>query len=342
MAFEGPVFAWFILALFPIALPVLLALILSRVLHIEAGCLPLLILIAVGIMSAFGIAAFLDSSGDKVTGEILGKKDFIVYHLDGSWNRKMVAEIGYRSSDTALPATASLQLPPARFDEIHQGDFVELRCSDPKSFFRITRLADQGTMSQVWYLATDQPFLSLFVLGLLLVMCARFRWNWSLPMLFFLTGFVTIGAWWMSGVAIPLWEQSSTVIGSLNNVSARVREIHPPYLGSGLQGWISNNLYSTDDLILLNLIPLGQSQQVLSVDAVDQGSANLRPGQSLNVRYSAADPRYALVPDATRRFLWKNGMINTFLAGLALFGVIRVAFLLQKRTDPKEAMAGRR
>jgi len=340
MTFEGPGLAWFLLALLPVGVPAALVLIVWPFLRLKSGFVPLAILVGVGLLSAFSIGAYLDSTGSTVGGEVLDKREMLVYHLDGTWNRKMLADIRYRSPETELPVTESLNVLPARFDELHQGDFVELRFSDLPGLFRITRLQDQRTLSQFWSWATDQPFLCCFVIGLLLVLAARLIMHSSPPMLFFLSGIATVGAWWISGVAIPLWQQSAIRVASLNTVSANVREIHPPYLGSGLQGWIETKLFTPYDLILLDLVPLGRSQPVLSVDMVDLGTANLRPGQSVNVEYSPGSSRFAIIPDATRSYFWKNGLISTLLASLALSGFGRAAFLArEKRPTPVGAQA---
>ncbi len=80
MTFDGPVFAWVILGLLPIVLPVILALIVKLVFH-QTGCLPLAILLALGLLLAFGIAAYLDSDGLTIKGQVMGKQESIVYHL---------------------------------------------------------------------------------------------------------------------------------------------------------------------------------------------------------------------------------------------------------------------
>lgn len=333
MNFQGPVVPWLMLAIVPFALPVLLGLILSRFLPGRAGCLSLVALIAIGVLSAFGISAYLDSGGETVQGEVLDKRESIVYHLDGSWNRKMVADVRYNFSYTSVPVTVSLNLLPARFDELRQGDFVQLRSDDLPGLQSITRLEDQTTMPQVWYSATDQPFLFCFVLGVLLMLAIRFVLHSGLPMLFFMSGLVTIGSWWISTVVVPLWQQSDTLLGSLNTVNATVREVHPPYLGSGLQGWLSTKLFTPYDLILLDIVPLARSQRILSVDAADVDSVSVKPGQNLNVEYSTANPRSALIPDANRSYLWKNGLLSTLFSLLAMLGVGKLAFLIGEQTQ---------
>jgi hypothetical protein len=333
MNFPGPVLAWLTLALLPIILPLFLAVIIRRVMHVQSGCLVLVVMVVVGLLSAFGIAAYLDSGGLSVRGELLDKRESIIYHLDGSWDRKMVADISYRPSDTAAPITTSLDLLPARFDELNQGDFVELRCPAEPRMFQVVRLEDQQTYSQVWFWLTNQPFLSFFVLGLLFVLVARFMLDATLPTLFFLTGLVTIGSWWMASVGVPLFEQASALLGSLNSANAIVREIHPPYLGEGLQGWISTKLFTQSDLILLDVIPVGRSAPILSVDQVDLGSASLAPGQGVTVEYSTGNPRFSIVPDASRSYLWKNGLLNTLVALLAMLGVAKVSFMIRHKTQ---------
>jgi hypothetical protein len=158
----------------------------------------------------------------------------------------------------------------------------------------------------------------------------------TLPRLFFLSGLVIIGAWWISTVAMPLWQQATIRTGSLNTVSATVREIHQPYVTDGPRAWISDKLFMPDQLILLDIIPLGRSQALLSVDMVDLGSSNLRPGQSVNVEYSPGAPRFALVPDATRDYIWKNALMSTFLAALILFIVAKIVSLLSEHQDPAQ------
>ncbi len=333
MSFDGPVLAWLALALLPIALPILLALLLRRFLPAQTGCLPLAGLAAVGLFSAFGILFYLNSGGTVVKGEVLDKREFLLYHVDGSWNRKMVADISYSATDGAPATVKTLDLLPTRFDEINQGDFVELRIPAKPSTLRVIRLEDQKTGDQIWYWLTNQPFLFCFVLGLLIVLGVRFMSQASLPTLFFLSSFVTIGSWWIAAVGIPVWDQASTLFGSLNSVGATVREVHPPYLGTGLQGWISTTLYRPTDLVLLDIVPVGHASPILSIDEVDLGSVDIRPGQSVTAEYSAANPRVSYVPDASRSFVWKNGLVDSILAGLALFGMAKLALLIRGKTD---------
>jgi hypothetical protein len=337
MIFDGPILAWFALALVPIILPVGVAVLLSRVFHVKSGCLPLLLLVLLGVISAYAITAYLNSTGKPVSGELLEKKESIAYHLDGSWNRKMEAEVRYRTSETALPITRSLDLSPAKFDELNQGDFVTLRCSSVPGVFAITRFEDQTVTPRVWHLVEEQPFLLFFGLSLILVLAAGFVRQLSLPTLFYFAALSTIGAWWISSVAIPLWQQASLFTGSLDTVNANVREVHPPYLGNGLQGWFATKVFTPYDLVLVDLIPLGHSQPVLSVDMVDIGSTSLQPGQSLNLQYSAENPRSALIPDATRSWVWKNGLLNTLLAAIVIFGVVKIASVLEERRTPVDA-----
>jgi hypothetical protein len=331
MKFEGSAFLWLTLALLPIALPVLVALILRQVLRIQGGLLALLVLCILGLGTAFGIMAFLDSQGAEAKGEVLLKREYLVYHLDGSWNRKMVAEVSYNPSETASPFNKTLDLTPARYDEINQGDFVQVRYPDQPAVFRIVRLEDQQVFSQVWFWLSNEPFLVCFVLGLLGVLAFAFMRGATLPTLFFLSGFVTVGSWWLATAGIPGWSHTTTLFGSLNSANAIIREVHPPYLGSGFQGWLATTLYEAPDLILMDITPIGHSEPILSVDEVDLGSSTLRPGQSVSVEYSAANPRTSLIPDASRNFVWKNGLVNTLLALIALLIIGALSLFIRIR-----------
>jgi hypothetical protein len=220
---------------------------------------------------------------------------------------------------------------PARFDDMHQGDFVQLRCFQVAGLFRFTRLEDQNARAQVWAKAVDRPFFFLLSLGLLAVLGARLVFRAHLPTLFFLTGFVTILAWWMTSVLFPLWQETSLRLASFDTTIANVREVHHPYLGSGLRAWISAKLYAPYDVIVLDMIPLGGSERLMSIDVVDRASVNVRPGNNISVRYSPADPRFAVVPDTGHSFIWKNGFLTTFFALLALAAVGVVTFILNQQ-----------
>jgi hypothetical protein len=339
MTFESPVENWLVLAALFAVLPALLtlAVVVSHLLRVKSGCLPFLLFVGAGLVSAWSVAAYLNRGGEPAIGEVLSKREQLVYHLDGSWNRQMEAQVKYTLPDTTAPITDSLILLPARYDDMRQGDFVQLRCSQVTGLFRFTRLEDQDTQAQLWAGATGRPFFFLFGLGLLLVLAVRLVFRANLPLLFFLTAFVTIGAWWMSSVAIPLWQQIALRTASLNNVTAIVREIHQPYLGQDLRGWFSARLFAPYDLILLDLTPFGRSEPILSLDVVDRASVNVVPGASITVRYLPADPRIALVPDTGHSFLWKNGLLVTLLALFSLAAAAIVAFLLwQQLNDMNE------
>jgi hypothetical protein len=299
-------------------------------------------MVAVGLLSALGIGAYLDSGGLLVRGEVLDKRELIVYHLDGSWNRKMVADISYRTSDTAAPITTTLDLLPARFDEINQGDFIDVRYPAEPRLMQVIRLDDQKSYSQIWFWLTNQPFLSFFILGLLFVLGVRFMLRASLPTVFFLGGLVTVGAWWAVSVAVPLLAQAGTLFGSLNSANATVREVHPPYLGTGAQGWISTTLFEPTDLILLDLVPIGHSQPILSIDQVDLGSVGLAPGQGVIVEYSTENPRHCVVPDASRHYLWRNGALNTLLALVVMLGIGKAALMIRHQDQSRSDVRGPR
>ena len=329
MTFDGPVLAWVFLALLPIVLPVILALIVKLVFH-QTGCLPLVILLALGLLLAFGIAAYLNSGGLTIKGQVMGKQESIVYHLDGSWDRKLVVTVSYNVTPAEPTITKSLYLVASRFDEMHQDDFVLLRVPDKSSMFPIVRLEEQSVLSQVWYWLTDQPFLCCFVLGLSFVLAVWFMLNLNLPTLFFLSTFMTVGAWWMANVGIPVWQESRLLFGSVNSYPlGTVKEIHPPYLGQGAQKWFSLHMFQASDLILVNILPVGDTDPIITVDQVDLGSAKLRPGQTVSVEYSAANPRMALVPDATRNYVWKNGLLDTFFTVMILFGISGLTYFFK-------------
>ena len=335
MTFESPVEDWLVLGALLVGLPSLLglALVISHLLRVKSGCLSFLFFVGAGLISVFGVATYLNRGGQFAIGEVLGKREELLYHLDGSWNRQLEAQIKYTLPDTTVPITDTLSLLPARFDEMRQGDFVQLRCSQVPGLFRFTRLEDQNARSQIWARAAGRPFFFLFGLGLLLVLAARLIFNSSFPILLFLTSFVTIGAWWMTGVAIPLWQQIALRTASLNTVTAYVREIHQPYLGAGLRAWLSAKLFAQYDLILLDLIPLGRTEALLAVDVVDRASANVTPATNITVRYLPADPRMALVPDTGHSFLWKNGCLLTLFALFLLVAAAVAAFLLNQQLN---------
>jgi hypothetical protein len=335
MIFESPVENWLVLGALFLGFPALLSLtvIISRLLKINSGCLSFLFFVGVALVSVLGVATYLNRGGQFAIGEVLGKREELVYHLDGSWNRQLTAQVKYTLPDTTDAITDTLSLLPARFDEMHQGDFVQLRCSQVAGLFRLARLEDQSARAQLWAKAAERPFFFLLGLGLLLVLAVRMILRASFPTLLFLTAFVTIGAWWMTGVAIPLWQQIAVRTASLNTVTAYVREIHEPYLGEGLRAWFSAKLFAPYDLILLDLVPLGRSEALLAVDVVDRASANVTPGTNITVRYLPADPRIALVPDTGHSFLWKNGFLLTVMALFLLAAAAVVAFLFRQQLD---------
>jgi hypothetical protein len=335
MTFESPVQNWLILAALFVGLPALLglAVLVSHLLRVKSGCLPFLLFVAGGLIGVFGIATYLNRGGQFVIGEIVSKREQLVYHLDGSWNRQIAAQVRYTLPDTTVAITDTLSLLPARFDEMHQGDFVQLRCSEIPGFFRFTRLEDQNTRDQLWGRAAGRPFFLLLGLGLLLVLAVRLILRAGLPTLLFLTAFVTIGAWWMTGVGIPLWQQIALRTASLNSVTALVREIHQPYLEHDIRGWFAAKLFAPYDLILLDLTPFGRSEPLMALDVVDRASVNVVPGSSITVRYLPADPRVALVPDTGHSFLWKNGLLDTLLALLLLAAAAVTAFLISQQLN---------
>ena len=117
MSFDGPVVAWLTLALLPIALPILVAVILRQFFHVQAGCLWLVILVGLGLAAAFAVTLYLDSGGEVVKGQIVGKQESLVYHVDGSWDRKLTAKVSYSVAPGQPTIIKALDLIPARFDD---------------------------------------------------------------------------------------------------------------------------------------------------------------------------------------------------------------------------------
>jgi hypothetical protein len=334
MIFESPVLNWLSLAIVFVALPALLglAVFVPRLFNVRSGCLPIAIFVTVAVIAVFGVTTYLNSTGADTVGEVLEKKEVLVYHLDGSWTHQTNAIIRYRPADSAEPKTEALSLVPARYDEMRQGDFVQLRYAQVPGLYRFVRLKDQSTSSQLWLRATEQPFFVLLTLGLFLAFALRLTMPViTFPILFFLIGFVTIGAWWITSAGIPMWDETAIRTSSLDAVSANVREIHRPYLGSDLRAFFTRKLFAPCELILLDMTPLGAPEPILSVDVVDRGTAQVRPGTTVNVRYLPADPRFALVPNTAHSYLWKNGMLITFLALLALAAVAMIAYILREQ-----------
>jgi hypothetical protein len=333
MTFESPVLKWLILGVLFVGLPVLLglAVAISRLARVKSGCLPFLLFVASIFILVFGIATYLNRGGQQVSGEVLTKSELLAYHLDGSWNRLIEAEVKYQPSDNSPPVTDTLSLLPARFDDMHQGDFVQLRCFQVPGLFRFTRLEDQNARAQVWAKAVDRPFFFLLALGLLAVLGAGLVFHAKLPTLFFLTGFVTILAWWITGVLFPIWQETSLRLASFDTTLANVREVHHPYLGKGLRAWFSAKLFVPYDVIVMDMIPLGRSERLMSIDVVDRDSVNVRPGSNVTVRYSPADPRFAVVPDTGHSFIWKNGLLTTFFSLIALAAVMVVTMILRQQ-----------
>jgi hypothetical protein len=341
MLFESPVLTWLVLAAILIGLPLLLALAfrISRLVPLKSGIVPFAIFICLVLLISFAVSSFLDSAGDQVIGEVLEKNEALIYHLDGSWSREMDILVKYRMLEVAPAVTERLSLPQTRFDEMHNGDFVKLRSTEGPDLFRLTRLEDQHIYPHLWAVLADRPFFLILAFGLLLLIATRLIFPISVPLLFFMAGLCGIGAWWMSDVAFPLLEQIAVRVGSLDTVRANVREIHQPYFGAGRRAWVFNKLYSPYQLILLDLTPLGRAEPLLSIDVVDPGTATVTPGETITVQYSPGNPRLCLVGEATRRYLWRNYMVTTILAVLALLLVIRVAFLLREQIEASAAGA---
>jgi hypothetical protein len=338
MTFESPLLAWSTLAIAPIAVPVLLAIFLRRFVHIRLGFLVVTGLIAVGVILLFGIAAFFDSRGVVVLAELVSKQELIAYHPDGSWDRKMVATVYFHPADSEQNINVPLTVLPSIFDEIHQGDFVQVRRSNSSDLVHLTRLEDETTMSLVESWLADQPFLIVFAFSMGILGLVQLRWHAAAPQLFFVTALIIIGAWWVSAVALPLWEQTTRRMGAMNSANATVREIHPPPVGHDARAWISSKLFAPYDLVLLEYFPFGNMTPIMAVDMVDFGSVKLQPGQSVNIDYLPSNARYALIPGGSRGYIWKNAVGGTLLAALALIALSQlVTFLYEKKLEREES-----
>ena len=173
MIFDGPVLGWLLLALLPIVVPVVLAFVLKRFFVVgQSGCLPLGVLVGVGLAIVVGLGMYLNAGGTVVRAEVLLKREFLIYHLDGSWNRKMVVQVSYKPTETAEVVSKTLDVRPGRYDEISQGDTLDLRCPNkPPGTLQIIRLDDQEVLPQVWYWLTGSRLFFVLFWG--------FWWCWA-------------------------------------------------------------------------------------------------------------------------------------------------------------------
>ncbi len=64
-------------------------------------------------------------------------------------------------------------------------------------------------------------------------------------------------------------------------------------------------------VVELEFVPDGRTDPVVAVDMIDDGSLRaIERGVDVPIHYSAADPRWAQIDNATRTYYWKN--LRTF------------------------------
>ena len=99
--------------------------------------------------------------------------------------------------------------------------------------------------------------------------------NANLPTLFFLGTFVALGAWCTPTSVPPYGRNRACSLDLPIPTMLRFGKYIPALLRHRSARVVCDSVFTPTDLIVLNIIPAGRDEPILTVDEVDLGSAKL-------------------------------------------------------------------
>lgn len=279
-----------------------------------------------GTLMASSVA--LDRLGRVVPAVVEQHDESVRVRSQGDWRHTMRIAVRYNldgatpdvESATAGESSVSLAPPAAQFDRLRDGATTNLRVLPLVRSLALVRLADTTTRDVVpWSLVllVGGGFVALIVVGQLMRST--------------IGGVVALAMIVAAGVSLPLYSayQRSAQTDDLArhplratalvSTATRITEVDPfpcrPGSGSNCAKRRSRYTVAQPyDIVQMRYVPAGAAGEVIAVDAVDAGQPYV-PGTSVEIAYSADQPRAAVIVGATHRHYGRNALGFALLFG---------------------------
>jgi hypothetical protein len=303
---------------------------------------PVLVVILIGA----GASMYLDNNGDVVPGTVTAKNEQINTYDTGTYTRVLNVDVEFQPRDDSLRTTVRLGVDGALFDQLHNGETVQVRYINPAGLFLFSRLKQQTTLSLIpWEMLWPIFLIASFILLVYLWFKKPRTQQQEVieppsepgsepvaprsprrPIVFAL--FVV----WLGATLFTIFRPALIAPSSdtWKTTTARVRNIRRyTEVAESRRTSRTIPLIQPYDLAQLTFTPQGLSESVIAVDAIDAMTIQPEQGSELTIKYPADNPRAAVVADATHTNYWKNplGGIGFTFGSIVAFSLI--LFLLR-------------
>lgn len=325
---------------------------LGRALRLSPSLFALIFTLAV--LGGGGVAGslYLDVGGRPLNGLVTSKVEQVELRRQGDWRHTTRVEVQYPAGPAsgAASAAATLNLAPAAFDGLREGEPVRLRVLPLWRSLGLVALADSSTATRLpWgWLAGG---LGAIGLGWLLVR----RWGGYGVFALVIVTLLALAGGPLAG-AYGDWRSLARPDSRPLQAQATVRELEevttidplPCRPGSGSRCSRGPNtsfrVPQPYTVVQLSFVPAGGREAVVAVASADAGSLNLRPGDTVTLDYAAGNPRDARLPGAGHRHRWLNPLAAVGVVA-APFGVIvlllvGIIALSRRRRAPARSRQG--
>lgn len=328
--------------------PILLlgvAVLATRILRLPLVFAVIFTVVALGALLLAG-SLVLDSAGRVVSGRVEQHIERVLLRRQGDWRYEHTVSLRY-SVGSAAPlaehpspddSATTLKLTPMQFDRLYEGGPAELRVLPLFRSLALVRLADTSTRDYI-------PWTWLgggLVLMLLFVLVRRLPTSRAGVAVLVVVGLAAaLGI--LGGRTYNQWRTAEDLGARPLRATAeiiavdRISQVDPLPCrpGSGSNCTRRGTLYDVIrpyDIVQVQFAPEGTAGPVIAVDAIDAGSADVRPGLRVEIAYAATEPRTATLFGATRTHYWLNplglgamlALPVILLAALAFWGLMRL------------------
>src|SRR5258706_3236966 len=296
--------------------------------------LPVLLVVLLGL----GVSFYLDNNGDVVPGTVVAKNEEINVYDTGTYMRFLNIDVQFQPLNTGYPTTIRMPVNAALFDQLHNGQAVQVRYINPAGLFLFSRLKQQTTFSLI-------PWNVMWLI-LLIVSFVGLAYLWSRkprrradtvvepgsepaapPSLRRPIAFVLFIVW-LGAVLFTVFQPVLMPVSSdsWQTTTAQLKAIRR-YIEVTESRRTSRTipLVQPFAIVQFTFTPQGLSDSVTGVDVVDSATSTLpEQGSHLTIKYPADNPRAAVIVDAARTHYWKNplGALGLVLASVLALGLI--------------------
>ena len=304
------------------------------------GRLPIL---AVLVVSLFGVPLALRVAGVPTTARVIGHDERVTLaSRDGSWTTSQWLRVRFLPAhagradpvmrDRSDSLTLELRSTAAMYDSTPVGAAVPVTyVSFRPSIARLTERTFDDLRREALAIGGVPEMLALVVAGLLAVTLSSWKPAWPAARRLRTGAFALLGVTAAAaGLRLAIISPVRGVGGTLPALAAaRVEDVSSVGVGRCLLCGRNSSqpLNQPYQVVTLAYTPSGARWPVRTADAVDSGSVRgLREGSVVAVRYAPATPRQVRIDGAARTFETRNGR-DAFRDSLLLGGAMLALFL---------------